>query len=567
MAVIFMVVFAACTGGQALLIEPALDRLIGGKDASLLWIIPGGFLCISVVKGFANYFQTVSMQKVGLRMIVMMQDQMFMHIIGADLAHIQRDATGKQMTRFTNDVQFMRDATVKAFTGIARDLITVIVLAWVMIYTHWQMALIALLVMPISIFPIVYIGKRLRRVSARTQENIGGVAAYLDDVLKASRQVKAYVTEEYEKRRAQQFFELVSGNFLKAGKTRARTSPILESLFGVGIAAVLAWGGYQAMAGQMTVGQLMQFFVAAGAAYQPIRGLANLNASLQLGLAAADRVFAVLDYEPKIVTKPDASEIEIREGGVRFENIGFSYDGDKTALSDLSLEFEAGKTTALVGPSGAGKSTILNLIPRFYDPTAGRVIIDNQPIEDVTLDSLRHSIALVSQEITMFNDTVRANIAYGRLEASENEIIDAAKAAAAHEFILDLPDGYDTMVGERGLRLSGGQRQRISIARAMLKNAPILLLDEATSALDSESERKVHNALTRLMEGRTTIVIAHRLSTVSDADKIYVMKQGRLIEEGTHLELLARRGLYAQYCELQFEDVQKLDGTVAVASE
>tara|TARA_B100000686_G_scaffold290173_1_gene317412 strand:+ start:379 stop:2067 length:1689 start_codon:yes stop_codon:yes gene_type:complete len=562
-----MIVVAGATAAQALLIEPALDELVVKGNVALLWLIPGGFFCAAVIKGFSNYFQTVFMQKVGLRMIVMMQNQMFVHIISADLAHIQCEATGKQMTRFTNDVQVMRDATVKAFTGIARDMITVVALAGVMIYTNWQMALIAMVVMPVSVFPIVYIGKRLRRVSARTQESIGSVASYLDDVLKAARQVKSYVTEDHEKRRAHQFFVEVSENFLKAGKTRARTSPILESLFGAGIAAVLAWGGYQAMSDQITVGQLMGFFAAAAAGYQPIRGLANLNASLQLGLAAADRVFAVLDYQPKIFSKPDAKPLDVREGAVKFENIGFSYDGNKSALAELTIEFDPGKTTALVGPSGAGKSTILNLIPRFYDPSIGRIVIDGQAIEDVNLASLRHAIAFVSQEITMFNDTVRANIAYGRLEAMDKEIIEAAKSAAAHEFIEDLPNGYDTMVGESGLRLSGGQRQRISIARAMLKNAPILLLDEATSALDSESERQVHDALKRLMVGRTTIVIAHRLSTVSDADKIYVMKNGRVVEEGTHLELLDHDGLYAQYCKLQFEDGQKLNSSLAVANE
>jgi len=566
-AVFFMIVVAGATAAQALLIEPALDELVVKGNVALLWLIPGGFFCAAVIKGFSNYFQTVFMQKVGLRMIVMMQDQMFVHIIRADLAHIQCEATGKQMTRFTNDVQVMRDATVKAFTGIARDMITVVALAGVMIYTNWQMALIAMVVMPVSVFPIVYIGKRLRRVSARTQESIGSVASYLDDVLKAARQVKSYVTEDHEKRRAHQFFVEVSENFLKAGKTRARTSPILESLFGAGIAAVLAWGGYQAMSDQITVGQLMGFFAAAAAGYQPIRGLANLNASLQLGLAAADRVFAVLDYQPKIFSKPDAKPLCVSEGAVKLENISFSYDGNKSALTGLTIGFDPGKTTALVGPSGAGKSTILNLIPRFYDPSIGRIVIDGQAIEHVNLASLRHAIAFVSQEITMFNDTVRANIAYGRLEAMDNEIIQAAKAAAAHEFIEDLPDGYDTMVGESGLRLSGGQRQRISIARAMLKNAPILLLDEATSALDSESERQVHDALKRLMVGRTTIVIAHRLSTVSDADKIYVMKNGRVIEEGTHLELLDSDGLYAQYCKLQFEDGQKLNSSLAIANE
>ncbi len=300
-------------------------------------------------------------------------------------------------------------------------------------------------------------------------------------------------------------------------------------------------------------------------AYQPIRGLANLNSSLQLGLAAADRIFRLLDYRPAIVTKPGAKPLEITAGSVEFEGVHFQYDEDKSALIDLSISFAPGQTTALVGPSGAGKSTILNLIPRFYDPNEGRILIDGQEIQNVTIDSLRRSIALVSQDVTMFNDTVRANIAYGRSNATEEEIVEAARGAAAHEFISELPDGYDTMVGERGLRLSGGQRQRISIARAMLRDAPILLLDEATSSLDSESERQVHLALDRLKRGRTTIVIAHRLSTVSDASCIYVMDRGRVVEKGTHMELLDHDGLYARYCRMQFEEGPLLDETVTAA--
>ena len=564
-AVVCMIITAAATAAMAKLVEPALNKLLVKPDENLLWLLPLGFLLAAIVKGSANFVQTVLMQKVGLRMIAMMQDQMFNSIMSADLAYIQSDSTGRQMTRFTNDVQFLRDATVKAFTGIGRDLMMVVFLAAVMIQLNWEMSLIALVFMPISIFPIVYIGRRLRRISRDTQESIGTVASYLDDVFKAAREVKAYATEDYERSRAHEFFESIYNHFLKAGRTRARMSPILETMIGLALASVLAWGGHKTLANEIDVGQFMAFFTAALLAYQPLRSLANLNASLQLGLAAADRIFHLLDYEPEIINAPDAIQLQPRDGGVSFDNVSFSYDAGKSALIDTTITFAAGKTTALVGPSGAGKSTILNLIPRFYDAQSGRVLIDGQDIGKVTIGSLRKSIALVSQEVTMFNDTVRANIAYAVDGASDTDVIDAAKAAAAHEFIMELPFGYDTMVGERGLRLSGGQRQRISIARAMLKNAPILLLDEATSSLDSESEHQVHTALTRLMQGRTTIVIAHRLSTVSDADCIYVLEKGRVVESGTHSELYSQDGLYAHYCRMQLDDGQSLKAPSEVA--
>ena len=564
-AVVCMIITAAATAAMAKLVEPALNKLLVKPDENLLWLLPLGFLLAAIVKGSANFVQTVLMQKVGLRMIAMMQDQMFNSIMSADLAYIESDSTGRQMTRFTNDVQFLRDATVKAFTGIGRDLMMVVFLAAVMIQLNWEMSLIALVFMPISIFPIVYIGRRLRRISRDTQESIGTVASYLDDVFKAVREVKAYATEDYERSRAHEFFESIYNHFLKAGRTRARMSPILETMIGLALASILAWGGHKTLANEIDVGQFMAFFTAALLAYQPIRSLANLNASLQLGLAAADRIFHLLDYEPKVIDAPDAIQLQPRDGGVSFDNVSFSYDEEKSALIDTTITFAAGKTTALVGPSGAGKSTILNLIPRFYDAQSGRVLIDGQDIGKVTIGSLRKSIALVSQEVTMFNDTVRANIAYAGDGASDTDVIDAAKAAAAHEFIMELPLGYDTMVGERGLRLSGGQRQRISIARAMLKNAPILLLDEATSSLDSESEHQVHTALTRLMQGRTTIVIAHRLSTVSDADCIYVLEKGRVVESGTHSELYSQDGLYAHYCRMQLDDGQSLKAPLEVA--
>lgn len=556
-----MVLVALTTAGQAKLIEPALDEVLVAGNRTLVWLLPIAFLGIAVLKGFASYGQSVMMQKMGLRVITTMQNQMFDRLVAADLEFIHADSTGKLISRFNNDVQFTKDAMIKTFTGFGRDLLTILALAAVMVHTNWQMAAIALLVLPISIFPILYIGRRMRRISASTQQSLGEFTSFLDEIFKGFRQVKAYGMEGYEKRRAKEVFERLFELHYKAGRTRSRSYPILESLAGVAIAFILAWGGYQVLQGQTTVGQFMTFFVAMATAYQPLRSLANLNSSLQQGVAAAERVFEIIDYRPGIANAPDAEPLVIRDGTVRLADVSFAYDANKIALRGIDLEAPAGTTVALVGPSGAGKSTILNLIQRFFDVSEGTVTIDGQDIRSVTLDSLRRSMALVSQEVTLFNDTIRANIRYGRPDASDAEVAAAANAAAADEFIGALPDGYDTAVGERGLRLSGGQRQRIAIARAMLRDAPILLLDEATSALDSEAERQVQAALARLMTGRTTLVIAHRLSTVVNADIIYVLDNGRVADYGTHQELLARGGVYARLSKMQFEDSASLGDT------
>jgi subfamily B ATP-binding cassette protein MsbA len=557
-AVLLMIVVGLATGTQAKLIEPALDKVFAQGDTTLLWVLPLVFLAVSIVKGFASYGQAILMQKTGLRLCVMMQTQMFDRLIGADLQFIHGDATGKLLSRFGNDVNFTRDATVKTFTGIGRDFFTLIVLTGVMIHTHWKMALIALVIFPISIFPIMYIGRRVRRLSQRTQVSLGDFTSFLDEVFKGFRQVKAYGMEDYERKRARDVFDGVYALHYREGSTRSRSYPVMESLGGVVIALILGWGGYQIIHGDTTVGQFMTFFVAMGAAYNPLRSLANLNASLQHGLAAAERIFTMLDYKPAVADAPGAQPLQVRDGRVTLRDVHFSYDEKHLALRGVSIEAPPGKTVALVGPSGAGKSTVLNLILRFFDVQQGAVEIDGQDARGVTLASLRNAMALVSQEVTLFNDTVRANILYGRAGADDEAVIEAAKAAAAHDFIMQLPMGYDTAVGERGLRLSGGQRQRIAIARAMLRNAPILLLDEATSALDSEAERQVQTALARLMKGRTTVVIAHRLSTVANADIIYVLEDGRVADSGTHHQLLARDGVYARLCRMQFEDSMSL---------
>ncbi|MDD9926737.1 MAG: ABC transporter ATP-binding protein [Rhodospirillaceae bacterium] len=551
LAIVCMVIVAASAGGQARLIEPALDKVLVTGDERLVWIIPLAFLAISIIKGFGSYGQTVLMNRVGLRVVTTLQSEMFDRIVRADLAYLHGDATGKLISRFTNDVNFLREAVIKTVTGSVRDLLTVVVLVGVMFYTHWVLATMAFIVFPVSVFPVIYLGRRLRRVSAETQAELGVLTALLDDVFKGVRQVKAYGMENHEQRRADGMFESIFRFILKAARVRARSYPIMETLGGLAIAGVLFYGGYQVLHGETTVGKLIAFLTALVMAFQPMRSLASLNASLQEGLAAAQRIFTMIDYRPAIVDSPDSGPLKIEEGAIRYDDVTFSYGDGIPALRGVTIEARPGQKIALVGPSGAGKSTVLNLLPRFHDVSGGTVSIDDQDVRAVTIESLRRSIALVSQETGLFNTSVRDNIAYGDPTADDDAIVEAAKSAAAHDFISELPQGYDTIIGEAGLRLSGGQRQRLSIARAMLRDAPILLLDEATSSLDTQSERLVQEALKRLMVGRTTLVIAHRLSTVIDADRIYVLDGGQVVEQGSHNELLARNGLYAELSRIQ----------------
>ena len=554
LAFLLMGLAAASTALRAWLMQPVLDNIFLARDGSLLLLLAGGALALAVVKGLSDYGDAVLMTRVGQRIIADVQKALFARLMRADLAYFHAHPTGTLISRFTSDAVLLRGAAANVLGGMGKDAVTVAFLIAVMFYQDWLLGLVSFFVFPLAIHPIVGIGRRIRRVAANTQAEIGQLTTLLSQTFQGARHVKAYGMEAYEERRATGLFERLFALIVRAGRTRSRASPMMEALGGAAIAAVILYGGHQVIAGTRTPGALFSFITALLLAYQPLKNLANLNSSLQEGLAAAERIFEVLDIEPTIRDKPGARPLRIAGGEIRFDSVRFGYASGAVALDGLSLVVPAGYTVALVGRSGAGKSTILNLILRFFDVDAGSIAIDGQDVRSVTLASLRGAIALVAQEVSLFDDTVHANIAYGRFDASGAEVEAAARAAAADGFIRELPDGYDTPVGEHGVRLSGGQRQRIAIARAMLKDAPILLLDEATSALDSESERQVQAALRALMHGRTTLVIAHRLSTVQGADLICVVDRGHIVEIGRHAELLAHDGRYARLHATQFAD-------------
>ena len=560
---LLMAVAAAATGLYPMIVETAVDKL-SARDRELLWLVPPAIIAMTLIKGSAAYGHSVITARLALRVIADLQRAMFVHLMRADLGLFHDTSTGKLVSRFVNDVNLLREALTKALTGMVLDTLTLIALISAMFYLDWLLAIVVFFVFPLSIWPIVRIGRRLRDVSASTQEEIGQLSGLLTEALASARLIKSFRMESYQTERANVVIENVRRLITKAVRGRARLYPILETLSGTAVAAVLAYGAMTIILGDGSLGALTGFLTALFMAYQPMRRLGNLNASLQEGLASAQRIFALLDQAPRIVDAPDARPLIVTAGEIRIDGVTFSYEGGRPALCGIDLIAPAGKTVALVGPSGAGKSTVLNLIPRFYNLSHGSVSIDGQSITSVTIASLRQQIALVSQDVTLFNDTVRANIGFGRPGYDDAAIFAAATAAAAADFIGELPEGYDTIVGDRGVKLSGGQQQRIAIARAMLKDAPILLLDEATSALDTESERQVQLALDRLRRGRTTLVIAHRLSTVAAADLIYVLDDGRVVESGTHGELQQRGGLYERLCRLQFHDLE-LTGTASQA--
>ena len=555
-ALVGMVFVAGATAAMAWLMKPVINDVFVAKNKEFLLPISIAVLVTFAIKGLANYAQSVIMHYVGQRIITDTQHRLYGHLTRMDLSFFHQTPTGSLISRFTVDINMMRAAVSNALTGIGKDFLTLIFLVGVMFIQDRYLAVIAFVVFPVAILPIVKLGQRIRKVTVSTQEEIGQFTTLLEQTIQGARVVKAYRMEEYEKGRFRKIAERVFQLVFKSARIRSMASPIMETLGGVAVALVIFYGGFRVIEESMNPGAFFSFITALLLAYEPMKRLANLNASLQEGLASAQRLFGLLDTKPNIIDKPDAATLKIKGGNIVLNQVNFSYIPKHPVINGVSLSVPAGKLVALVGPSGAGKSTILNLIPRFYEVDSGVIKIDGIDVQDATLESLRRNIALVSQEIILFDDTVRANIAYGRPDASEKEITQAAKNAVAHDFIEAMSNGYDTYVGERGTKVSGGQRQRLAIARAMLKNAPILLLDEATSSLDAESEREVQAALMKLMKGRTTLVIAHRLSTVIEADLIHVIDNGKLVESGNHPELLSKNGTYARLYALQFKEQQ-----------
>ncbi len=553
LAMICMAVVGAATAAAAYLVKPAMDDIFLDRNEGMLILIPVVVLVIYLLKGVCNYGQTVLMSHIGFRIVTDLRRDLYRQILRQPLSFFTKNPTGLLISRVTNDVTFLQGAVSEAVTSLLKDSFTLAALVFVIFWRDWQLAIIASLVFPLAVYPIAQFGRRMRRIATESQVSMGDLISLLQETITGNRIVKAFGMEEHENRRFAQENERQFKLAMKSVTVRAVSSPLMEFLGGVGIAAIIFYGGWQVIAGTSTPGTFFSFLAALLMLYEPVKRLTNVNNTIQQGLAGAERIFEVLDTEPEIQNRPGAAELPSIQREISIEGVTFRYEEDPV-LRDVYLKIRAGEVVAFVGMSGGGKTTLVNLIPRFYDVNEGRVAIDGTDIRDVTLESLRAQIGIVTQQTILFNDTVRGNIAYGDVRRSDEDVSRAAKAANAHDFILKLPLGYDTVIGEQGVKLSGGERQRISIARALLKDAPILILDEATSSLDTESEIEVQDALEKLMKGRTTLVIAHRLSTIRNADRIIVLVDGRIVEEGTHESLLEKRGEYSKLHNLQFKD-------------
>ena len=551
-ALCLMVIVAATSSAYPALISEVFNRLQDNAYESL-YIVPLAIIILSSIRAAAMYLQVITVNKLALRVTTDIQKKMTSHLIDADLSWLTGEPTGSFISRIMNDLNIVREALVRLANNLVRDILTIIAMIGTMIWFDWLLTILVLAVYPLAMRPIVRIGIAQRKASGNLQEHLEDVTSLLGETLGGARMVKAFQLEAIERKRTNHAFESLFTKLVNLLAGRAKIDPILEALGGVAVAGVIALASYQVAHGTMQIGDVIGFITALLLLVQPVRALGTLNAVTQEASAAGRRIFALLDRDNHITDMPHASDLDVDRATLTFNEVSLVL-GDTQVLDKVSFVAPAGKTIALVGPSGAGKTSIINLVPRFLDASEGQIFINDQDCRQLSLDSLRAHIALVSQEAVIFDDTVAANIGFGRKGADREDIIKAAKDAAAHEFIMQLEDGYDTKLGALGNRLSGGQKQRLSIARALLKDAPILLLDEATSALDAEAERQVQDALETLSHGRTCLVIAHRLSTIQKADDIIVFDKGQIVEQGRHEELLAQKGLYQRLCALQNMD-------------
>jgi len=547
-----MLIIALATGATAWLLDPAIEKIFLDRDPQMVWMIPLGIIGILLVKGTATFFQVSILTEVGQKIIADIQIKMFTKITYADLGWLQINHSGKIISNFLYDVTLLQSAVSDCLANAFRNLLTLICLLAVMFYQDWALSLIAMIAIPLVGYFSKRLGRRMKKASTGTQVETGVLASLLSENLDGTRIVKAYQQEDAEIEKVSESIYRRMRLIIKVTKTKAAAAPFSEFLAGFGIAGAMYYAGIRGIQGDLPLNEFISFLGAMMLAFQPLRSLAQVNTMMQEGFAAGARVFELLDQPVEIAEKKDALKLVVSNGEIEFKNVNLSYAESKQVLNNINLLLPQNSITALVGPSGSGKTSTLNLIPRFYDPQSGSITIDGINTKDLSLYSLRSAIALVSQEPILFDLSIKENISYGRKNASDKDIINAAKSASAHDFILNLPNGYETLIGEKGYSLSGGQKQRLSIARAFLKNAPILLLDEATSSLDSESEHAVQEAIQILMKDRTTLVIAHRLSTIENANKIIVLSEGEIKESGNHKQLIEKNGLYKKLYERQF---------------
>ncbi len=539
-----MIVVALFNAVQAYMVQPLLDKIFYEKNARWLTVLPLALLAVFFVKGVFYFFYSYLLEWVGQSVIKDLRNAIYSHLHDLSMNFFYKNSTGELVSRIMNDVAMLQGTVSHALIYVLRDFFSVAGLLAVIFYMDWRLALVSLIFIPMAAVPIVVFGKKFRRISSHYQQGVGEASNFLNETIRGIRIVKAFCAEEQEKQRFAVKMQQLFDTLMTETRYRSLSHPLIEFLGGIGMALIIWFGGMEVLKGHSTPGTFMSFLTALVMLYEPVKGVSKLNSTIQSGMAGAARIFALLDIEPDIREKSQAVVLPPFHSAIEFRAVSFAYQPGEPVLRDISLKIAQGEVIAVVGPSGGGKSSLASLLPRFHDVSAGAVLIDGHDLCDLSLYSLRSQIAIVTQQTILFNDTVRSNIAYGNPNCTEEEIRQAAAAAFALEFIEDFSDGFNTLIGESGVRLSGGQQQRISIARAILKNAPILILDEATSALDTESERKVQQALDNLMKNRTTLVIAHRLSTIKNADRIIVMQEGRLAEAGSHDYLLALGGIY-----------------------